>query len=165
MPEVFKPGDMLYADVEARDPDGDPVTISYEWSLNGQPAGTDQRIEARLKRGDKITVKVVPFDGTDYGKPDVSERDILNMPPTIMENQVFAFDGKTYTYQVKAADPDGDALTYSLGAAPNGMTIDSSTGLVKWVVPPEFKGQTGMTVGVDDGHGGTASYKLTITLK
>jgi hypothetical protein len=165
MPEIFKPGDRLYADVDARDPDGDPVTVSYDWLQNGQSAGTGREIAAQLKRGDKISLKVIPFDGADYGTPFILEREILNLPPTIMEYKEYSFDGTIYTYQVKAADPDGDALAYSLGEAPNGMTIDPATGLVQWKVPPEFKGQTGMTVNVDDAHGGTARYKLTITLK
>ncbi|MDA8413971.1 MAG: Ig-like domain-containing protein, partial [Desulfobacteraceae bacterium] len=38
---------------------------------------------------------------------------------------------KTYTYQVKAYDPDYDTLTYSLVNAPSGMTI-SSKGLITW---------------------------------
>lgn len=165
MPEVFKPGDTLYAEVAARDPDGDPVTISYAWVLNGQPAGTDQKLAVSLKRGDKISIGATPFDGVDQGKPVLEEREILNMPPMIMEHREFTFDGKTYTYQVKAEDPDGDPLTYSLGAAPNGMTIDSSTGLVKWTVPPDYKGVTSMAVIVDDGHGGTSRYNVKITIK
>jgi hypothetical protein len=36
-----------------------------------------------------------------------------------------------YSYQVVASDPQGNPLTYSLSAAPTGMTV-SGTGLVSW---------------------------------
>ena len=45
----------------------------------------------------------------------------------IVDHKNFNFDGKIYTYQVKATDPDEDKLTYSLKSAPAGMTIDPKT--------------------------------------
>ena len=39
--------------------------------------------------------------------------------------------GLTYTYDVRATDPDGDPLTYSLPVKPDGMTI-TADGLVTW---------------------------------
>ena len=63
MPEAFKLGDRLYVDVAGSDADGDPVTILYEWTKNGEPAGNDQKIATEIKRGDKISVKITLFDG------------------------------------------------------------------------------------------------------
>jgi hypothetical protein len=165
MPEILSAGDALYVETASRDADGDPVTISYEWTINGQPAGSGQRLEPTPKRGDKISVKATPYDGADQGKPVVLEREIANMPPLIVGHTESKFDGAVYSYQVKASDPDGDALVYSLAAAPIGMTIDSSTGLIKWPVPPEFKGEAGAEIVVSDDHGGTARFNLKINLK
>ena len=165
MPELFKPGDMLYADVTTSDPDGDPVTVSYEWTVDDQPAGKDQRIGVSLKRGNKIVLTVTPYDGIDYGVPVVVASEISNTPPVIVAHTDFSFDGKTYSYQVKASDPDGDQLTYTLGAALQGMKIDQSTGLLTWIVPPDFKGVQPVTFIVNDGHGGTAQYTLNIEIK
>jgi hypothetical protein len=92
-------------------------------------------------------------------------REISNLPPVITEHREFKFDGKVYAYQVKASDPDEDALVYSLKSAPKGMSIDQSTGLINWPVPPEFKGDAEATAVVDDGHGGTALYQLKITIQ
>src|SRR4030042_6323800 len=152
LPEVFKPGDALGVEVSASDVDGDEVPISYEWTKNGEPAGNSKRIEAPLRRGDKVSVKITPFDGEAYGRSGFLDREIINLPPMIIEDKKFQFDGKIYTYHVKAADPDGDTLTYSLKSAPSGMTIDPSKGSIKWNVPPEFKGKTPITVSVTDGH-------------
>lgn len=164
-PDVFKPGDTLGVDVVTFDIDGDPVTTLYEWTRNGDPAGNSKSIELPLHRGDTIEVKITPFDGTDYGDPVVVKREIRNMPPVIVEHKEFSFDGTTYTYQVKASDPDGDTLTYSLQSPPDGMTIDSSTGLLKWIVPQEFSGIKGVSVVASDGNGGTANYSIEISIQ
>jgi hypothetical protein len=164
LPEVFKPGDTLNVEVSASDIDGDEVTVSYEWTKNGEPAGNSKRLEIPLKRGDKIYVKITPFDGELYGPSVILHREIKNMPPKIIEDKKFQFDGKVYTYQIKAADPDGDPLTYSLKTAPAEMTIEPSTGFIHWNVPPEFKGKAPITVSVTDGHGGEAVQRFTFDI-
>jgi PKD repeat protein len=57
--------------------------------------------------------------------------------------------GAEYTYDVKATDPDGDTLTYSLTVKPTGMAIDPATGLIKWT--PKTKGNYAVVVKVSDG--------------
>ncbi len=165
MPEQFKAGDTLYVEAEAKDIDDDSVTIMYEWKRNGEPAGNDKTIEGPLKRGDKIFVKVTPFDSSDYGVPVTLTREFRNMPPTITGHTRPNFDGKLWTYQVKASDPDDDALAYALKDGPKGMTIDPDTGLITWNVPAEFTGKTAFSVTVEDGHGGSASYSAKVTIK
>jgi hypothetical protein len=161
----MRPGDPLSIEAVGTDADGDAVTLLYEWMKNGEPAGTGKSIESQLKRGDSIMVKVTPFDENDYGKAAVLQRKIMNMPPVILANKEGSFDGSTYSYQVKASDPDGDTLTYSLESTPAGMTIDPSSGLLKWAVPREFKGGKNVTVNVNDGNGGNTKYSITITIK
>ncbi len=160
MPDVLKQGDTLYVDVEGEDIDGDSVSILYEWEKNGEPAGNERAIGASIKRGDKVSVKITPFDGEDYGKTAEMEREIANFPPVIIEDKNFTFDGIHFIYQVKAADPDEDNLIYSLMSAPADMTINPDTGLVKWDVPRDFLGKTEITAVVSDDHGGKATYTL-----
>lgn len=161
MPEAFKLGDKLYVDVAGSDADGDPVTILYEWTKNGEPAGDNKMIAGPIKRGDRISVKITPFDGESYGRSATLQREIKNMPPMIVGDKNFNFDGKIYTYQVKATDPDGDNLTYSLKSSPSDMTINPTTGLIHWNVPADFKGEASVTVSVTDGHGGEAIAPFT----
>jgi hypothetical protein len=165
LPEVFKPGDALSLEVSTSDVDGDEVTISYEWTKNGEPAGNNKRIEAPLRRGDKVSVKITPFDGEVYGRSGILDREIINLPPMIIEDKKYNFDGKVYSCQVKATDPDGDTLTYSLQSAPKGMTINQSTGLVYWNVPAEFKGKAPFMVSVSDGQGGESKTSFTLEIK
>jgi hypothetical protein len=165
LPEVFKFNDTLSVEVEGNDADGDQVSFLYEWTKNGEPAGKAPSIEATVKRGDRVSVKGTSYDGESYGSSVVLNREIQNLPPMIIENNVFNFDGKIYSYQVKATDPDEDTLRYSLEVSPNGMTIDPSKGLINWPVPPEFKGEVGTIAVVDDGHGGIARYNLKIIIR
>jgi hypothetical protein len=165
LPEKFKPGDTLYVEALGSDADDDSVTLLYEWTKNGEAASSGANIESPIKRGDTIEVKVTPFDGEGYGNPVVIRREIRNLPPTIIDHKDFSFEGSLYTYQVKASDPDGDKLSYSLESASPGMTIDSTTGLITWNVPEEFKGNKEVTALVTDGNSGTARYTISITIK
>jgi hypothetical protein len=45
------------------------------------------------------------------------------------------------------------------------MTIDPSSGLIKWNVPPSFKGKAPITVSVSDGHGRESLQSFTIEIK
>ena len=165
LPEVFKPGDRLNIESAGNDVDGDRVAVQCEWTKNGEPAGNGESIEGALKRGDKIGVKVTPYDGEAHGSSIVLNREIRNMPPVIVEHKEFNFDGTVYSCQIKASDPDGDQLTYSLQSPPTDMTIDSSTGQLKWTVPREFIGKKSVVVVVNDGNGGTANYPIEISIQ
>jgi RHS repeat-associated protein len=70
----------------------------------------------------------------------------------------------TYLYDVEAVDPDGDAVAYSLDAAPPGMTINAASGLVNWPVTSREAGDHNVTVRAQDPQGAsdTQSYTLTI---
>lgn len=160
----FKPEDRLGVEVTAGDADGDEVTVLYEWTKNGKPAGNDKWIEDSLKRGDKISVMITPFDGKDYGHSRLLEREILNFPPLITEGRDFRFDGNVYQQQVKASDPDGDVLTFSLKEAPKGMKIDEKTGLITWTVDKEAGGKFPVQVSVTDGHGGEGTYNFDVIM-
>lgn len=164
LPEVIKPGTGLSVEAEATDPDGDEATILYEWTKNGEPAGNSSQIEGLIKRGDKVSIKITPFDGEDYGQPITLKREIKNMPPIIIDDKKFNFDGKLFTYYVKASDPDGDVLTYQLTNAPEGMSINAETGEIRWLVPDDFTGRVPITVSVTDGHGGDVTQQLTFII-
>lgn len=164
LPEVFNPGDVLNIDAAGTDPDGDKVTILYEWTKNGEPAGKGKQIEAPLKREDKISIRVTPFDGEIYGGSITLNREIGNLPPMIIDNKDVSFEQDVFTYQVKATDPDGDSLAYSLKTAPSGMSIDAK-GLIRWKVPPDFKGKASVAASVTDGHGGEATQNFVLEIK
>lgn len=71
-----------------------------------------------------------------------------------------------YLYDVEAADPENDPLNYSLLAAPQGMSILSTTGFIFWVPTPEQAAAVPyiVTVQVSDGTSATStSYAITVS--
>lgn len=168
-PQIPGVGDKVKAEVVASDREGDRVDISYEWSKNDVAlfeTSDTLLLSVDFKRGDKISLRVIPDDGKSKGMPLSVVMFVANSSPVIKPSpETFRFDGNVYSYQVKAADPDGDPLSYSLNSAPAGMTIDPLTGLIKWEVPPDFRGKTPITFSVTDGHGGEASQSYNLEIK
>ncbi|MBA7525522.1 hypothetical protein ES705_17673 [subsurface metagenome] len=73
-----------------------------------------------------------------------------NQAPIITSIPITAVElGETYTYDVNATDPEGATLAYSLITKPTGMTITSTTGLIKWT--PKAEGNFAVAVKVSDG--------------
>ncbi|MFO0847151.1 MAG: putative Ig domain-containing protein [Gemmataceae bacterium] len=72
--------------------------------------------------------------------------------------------GRGYTYEATAADPDGDPLTFSLIAGPDGMTVGEKTGTVAWTPAAGDLGTQAVTLRVADGRGGTAEQRYAVTV-
>ena len=168
-PEVPVAGDTLRAEVKTYDQEGDDVTVTYQWSRNEDLLIEDSdtlKLTNDFKRGDKITLKATPGDGYVSGASITVVMTIANAQPVIIPSQdTFRFDGSIYTYRVKASDADGDPLTYTLKSAPKGMSIDSSTGAIKWNVPDGFAGKAPITVSVSDGSGGDILQSFTLEIR
>ncbi|MEN8262081.1 MAG: cadherin repeat domain-containing protein [Nitrospirota bacterium] len=159
-PRIPRVDSVLQINVKARDADNDIVSYSYEWALNGNFAGEENYLEATLKRGDKISISITPYDGDESGKQLVLKSSVYNSLPVFSESSP-SFTGDTYEYHVSASDPDNDLLTYSLLESPDGMTIDPSSGVIKWKVSHENEGLHEIKVLVDDNHGGKIIVPFT----
>src|SRR5262249_6140175 len=86
-----------------------------------------------------------------------------NLPPQITSEPLTIGTVDTaYSYDVKATDPDGDSLTYALVAAPAGMMIHPTTGLISWT--PVTSGDFPVQVQVSDGRGGSGNQAFTVTV-
>jgi len=80
---------------------------------------------------------------------------ITSQPPTT------AIAGEEYLYVMTATDGDKDALTYDLTKGPEGMTVNASTGLVRWVLSKG--GKYAVTVTVSDGElPASQSFSITV---
>ena len=84
------------------------------------------------------TTSAVDLNGPmlSLAMPGIHSIRILGTSTTAFDDLTFAqlYAAPAYRYDVKAIDPDHDALTYSLTTAPPGMLIDAATG-VDHVVP------------------------------
>ncbi len=154
---------------QAVDPDGDDVMFHYQWTVNGEdiPGDTSILKGNLFKRGDSVTLTVIPYDYEVAGEPFVSKALIIpNAPPQFVSTPPREFSNKTYTYQAKAEDPDGDPVTYTLGSSPQGMTIDPHTGLITWTIGGNQGGTHEVEVVATD-SGGMKTYQrytLSITI-
>jgi hypothetical protein len=87
----------------------------------------------------------------------------INNPPTIYTApELTGETGSSYSYQVQAHDPDQDLLTYELQLAPQGMTIDPDTGVIKWNIGPSQFGDQRVEATADDGRGGRDTQQFVI---
>jgi hypothetical protein len=151
------------------DADGDSIYFTYQWEKNGVVL-LDERKETveqgRFKKGDTITVTMVPDDREIMGAPKKSAPvTILNSAPNIDSSPPFSIDGTKYTYQVKANDPDNDPITFSLKSGPKGMKIDQKTGLIQWEIQKEDKGTHSIEIEVRDNEGATSYQRYTLVVE
>lgn len=151
---------VLTVSVEGSDADNDPIIYNYEWKKNDEVVGNDDRL-SDFKKGDKITVKVIPFDGKEEGTPKSISIEIANLPPIIMENNEVVEAKNIIRYQVKAYDPEGDPLLFSFLGNPENAKIDEKTGLIEYKPTPE-KPKQKFDVKVSDQQGGEATYSFEL---
>ncbi len=149
------------------DPDGDDVGFHYKWSVNGNEAADDSPILTgdHFKRGDKVALTVIPYDSDGTGAPFASQNIVIpNGAPRILSSPPHAITGDTYTYHVVADDPDGDPITFSLVSAPDGMTIDSRTGEIKWPITEKSSGDYVVEIAAQDPGGMKTTQKYTLSI-
>ncbi|TAJ08270.1 MAG: hypothetical protein EPO61_09150 [Nitrospirae bacterium] len=163
-------GDRADVEVEGRDQDGDAITYTYRWFRNNVPVEGSRGDQPSLDtigfaRGDVLLVDVTPHDGTDKGRTFRSPQlTIVNNQPTITSTPPSALKEGRFEYGVTAVDQEGDPLTYSLEAAPPGMTIDKATGRILWQVPPGAKGVQRVRVVVRDDHEGLGFQEFELDM-
>ena len=97
--------------------------------------------------------------------PGMHSIKVLGTSTTAFDDLTFAtlYAAPAYRYDVDAIDPDHDALTYFLTAAPPGMLIDAASGVITWSTPLTPASYP-VTVRVEDGRGGfdTQSFNLVV---
>ncbi len=168
LPIPVSAGEAVRAEVTAEDPDGDFVSLSYEWQINGQPIlGNDRdRLEGdQVKSADKIMVSVTPSDTLSHGIPVLSPLlTVLNRPPEIVSNPSSREEKGRYTYQIVAKDPDDDLLHYLILKGPPGMQIDPASGRIDWQSAPLPGDRADVAVEVNDAKGGRAIQQFTIQM-
>ena len=162
--------DLLEAQADVVDDDGDRVQVSYRWLRNGEPLpeATNSRLAPGIAhRGDTVAVQVNATDGSDEsGWIQSKGLQLANAAPTITTQPNYELSGSgQYSYEVAAKDPDGDSpLRYEIVQGPPGMSVDVSGGRVTWRVPADAKGVYPIEIAVSDPHGGktTQSYSLSV---
>ena len=173
-----------YWDIDAYDPDGDPLTYSLEikpddtatidpetGEVYWYPAAEgdyDFRVAIEDGRGGRITKDWTVEVRADHSNsaPEFIDTQTPD-PSTALSAQV----GREFVLQVQADDPDGDELEYALvsGTFPTGagdaqMQIDRNTGRITWTPSTAQVGTWGesVTVRVVDRRGGVDKYTFQL---
>ena len=115
------------------DVDGDPVTFTYRWSVDGMFAGTGPTLTgAAFDKGQDVTVVVTPNDGIGDGTRTASAPvTIVNTPPSITSvaiDPTEAFTDTDLEALVEAEDPDGDEIFFTYAWRVGGSTVSGATG-------------------------------------
>ncbi|PLX83428.1 MAG: hypothetical protein C0616_00160 [Desulfuromonas sp.] len=163
-------GDEKYFEVnpQVEDADFDIIDLSYEWRVNRE---LREDIEGNrfplvgLNRDDRLEVRIKPNDGLVDGPAFlVSDIVVQNSPPKITSLPTQNFSAAIYSYQVVAADPEGDPITFNLGEAPEGMSIDAETGMLTWPLQGVSPGDYTIEIRARDSAGAETVQSFSLSL-
>lgn len=148
------------------DPDGDPITYRYAWTVNGRELREEGALleTQRMRRGDEIRVRVVADDGeVESAAVEMPPIVIVNGPPRVVSFPPSDLSNGVFRYAVSAQDPDGDPhIEFRLEGAPSGMKIDPYSGLITWSPSAEQAGVHSVTVFAEDMHDGTGQQEFEV---
>ena len=123
-------GTILTADVEFSDPDGDEVSLSYAWSVDGVRVGEDQStlLLGDVPKGSPIQLSVIARDGKSKSEAETVTVYVANRPPKMIGVVIEPLDEVRADHDIaanpRAEDPDGDPLEYTYHWRINGEGLD-----------------------------------------
>ena len=157
-------------DLVAKDLDGDILQFSLTSAPNGMSVhpwnGTIRWNPTEQQYGiHKVVVTVSDIVGTTYDQSFSVEVICGNVPPIIESSpKTQALSDRLYTYHVHASDVDDQLLYFEVLNGPDGLQINTESGLIRWTPTIQQIGPVGLTVQVSDNHGGVAiqTYELLV---
>jgi hypothetical protein len=150
----------------ADDADGDALTFDYAWRIDGSDTGQKGTSfpTTSLRRGDRLTVRVVASDGEDESAPTESAPvEVANSAPEITSRPRGLDASGKFHYALAATDSDGDrGFRYELVQGPEGMELDAASGELDWEPRLDQTGEHRVEVVVDDRHGGRSTQVFVL---
>ncbi|KLN52632.1 tandem-95 repeat protein [Variovorax paradoxus] len=140
----------------------DPVT--GEISLT--PAGAAAFVNDYEAGANAHSLVVGANDGTvTTNIPVTLNEQNINDAPTAPDDTKTTNEDTPVSGQVTGSDVDGDTLTYAKGSNPSHGTVTvNADGTYTYVPGPNFNGTDSFTVTVSDGHGGTTTSTVNVTV-
>ena len=165
-PDPAAYGDTLTCSHTATDPDGDTLTSTYEWTIDGASASTSSTLASGFDGADVVVCTVTVDDG-EQSAVDSVQLTIDNTPPAMTSVSLTPpspAEGDTLTCSGSGTDVDGDSLTYTYAWTVNGGTIPPTTTTLDdthWAKGDEVL----CTVTPDDGmHAGSPMSSSIVTV-
>jgi RHS repeat-associated protein len=169
-PTSVRVGGRYWYPVQAHDPNASPLTYTLVVAPAGMTVdatGLIQWTPSASQLGPSPVILEVDNDqGGKAAQPFAV--DVTNLftpfPPVITSTPPgSAAVGTPYAYNLTATDPSGYALTWSLAAAPAGMSIDPALGTLRWTPTADLIGAQAVTVSVSDGSSqATQSFSVAV---
>jgi hypothetical protein len=155
-----------------RDPDGDTLTIaSIGAPANGTAAMSGASIvytpAAGFSGTDRFTYTISDGrGGTASAAVSVTVLPQPNRPPVAVDDAATTAFATPVAISVLAndSDPDGDPLTISGVTAPANGSVSATGATITYTPAPGFSGTDRFTYTIDDGHGGSATANVTVTV-
>jgi hypothetical protein len=119
--------------VDVSDPDDDPIDLDYLWIINDvellhQKASSLP--SSAFVKGDEVRVRVTAQDATHTAHRVSAGLTIKNSPPLFVRDPRML--GSINGSRIEATDPDDDPVSYRLVGAPEGMSIDPTSGRISY---------------------------------
>jgi hypothetical protein len=162
-------------DVVSSDPDGDPLTHTINWIVNGTTAAmnTDEADSSFYVKGDELQCGATASDGANLSVEVLSAIEIVaNSAPTTISSVSLSpsaasvGDSLSCTLGSSSADPDGDTVTYEYYWFVN-STKDASQNLTNPIDTSGYSSGDAVKCAVrphDGTTNGKATYSAELTL-
>ncbi|MEC8423039.1 MAG: hypothetical protein VX000_04630, partial [Myxococcota bacterium] len=179
LPSSVRTNDTLTAAASASDPDGDPLTMRYDFYVDGAlvqtGSGTTLSGAAYFDKDQSVQVAITADDGTDSTTSTSATVLVENTPPgapgvSISPASPTAGDSLTCTIDTPSSDDDLDTVTYSVAWQVDGVdyiaggTVDTGgldSGDPGWLGPSTTTWTDDTVDGADVDHAQTWSCTAT----
>ena len=144
-------------DADAIDIDGDELIYSLavypdDMSINSSTGIIKWTPENKDVGSHNITIFVSDYDSIIPQSYLLTVININDAPLIISVPETTAIQDEQYSYDVEVSDEDNDFLIYSLSAYPDGMIINTTTGIIKWIPDNKQIGNNRVILRVSDGN-------------
>ncbi|MCC7333737.1 MAG: putative Ig domain-containing protein [Pirellulaceae bacterium] len=156
--------------VEVFDPDGDNVNLQLVDAPTGMVLEAGRRVTWETSAALAGTAAEVRLRATDALGRATDQTFTLRLtaelsnglPTIISQPRLGAVVDQPYAYDLVGFDPDGDPLRWQLAQAPLGMSLDASTGALRWTPRPDQIGRHSVIIEVRDAFNLTATQRFEI---
>ncbi|MFA5794301.1 MAG: SDR family NAD(P)-dependent oxidoreductase [Candidatus Brocadiia bacterium] len=128
---------LLTFTLSATDPDGDVISYSMMPAITGailnETTGAFSWMPDYTQSGSyEVTFKATANGLSDTKVVTITVNNVDRAPVLVSPGNKSVNENQLLTFTLSATDPDGDATTYLIEAAPTGATLDAATGVFSW---------------------------------
>jgi hypothetical protein len=159
--------DDITIEVDVLPTPGKRVDVDYTWTVNGRKLLSERSktlSHRHFEKGDDVAVTLTVEAGGAIANVPVHTIRIINTPPRILTKPktLTRLDG----FRIRAEDPDGDSVHYSVKGAPKGLTVGETTGVFRYKPSNEAEGGVfDIRMIVGDGDGAESEWRLQVNIR